>query len=195
MKKAIAFLSAVIMICGFSGVSMAYTDSRTFTTDNILSGTGIFEWSHSLPADFEIPLDIVNSSSLLITAQRAVDNNDNLYVVNFDTNLLLGYLSGNGNSEVTTSLDLKNLGLFMNGWNNGDDLLLSLSYDAQGNGNPNSYSLTMVSSVFNLDYTNVTSPLIDTPPDQFPAPEPSTVLLFGSGLIGLAGLRRRFSKN
>ena len=34
---------------------------------------------------------------------------------------------------------------------------------------------------------------IDTPPS--PIPEPATMLLFASGLVGLAGLRRRFKKS
>jgi hypothetical protein len=146
---------------------------------------GVFEWSHDLPNDFEIPYDTVNSSSLVITSRRAAEQNDILSVVNFEA---LGFLNATGNSPVTTTFDLGDLGVFTAGWVAGQPLMLSLSYN-QGTGSSN--TLTMVSSVFTLDYENIEGPGGPGPDPLTPVPEPTTMLLLGSGLIGLAAIGRR----
>jgi hypothetical protein len=183
MKKILLLLGAVMLVCGWNGVAGAtlYTDPITFSVNNVLTGTGVFSWSHNVPSDFEIPYDIVNSASLEVTSRRAADQDDIVSVINFGD---LGFLSANGNSPVTTSFDLEGLGVFSANWATGQPLDLSLSY-MQGTGSSN--TLTMVSSVFSLDYENGVAP----GPGPNPVPEPTTLLLLGTGLIGLAGLGRK----
>jgi hypothetical protein len=127
--------------------------------------------------DFQIPFDTVNSASLVITSRRAVDSND---TVSIDLKNL-GVLNATGNSPVTTTFDLETLGVFSLGWASGRPLDLSLAYNQ---GTRDNESLTMVSSVFNLDYINGVAPV----------PIPPSALLFASGLIGFVAVRRRFKK-
>lgn len=115
-----------------------------------------------------------------IKSRRAADGNDMVSVIDFGD---VGFLNATGNSPVTTTFDLEGLGVFT-AWKGGENLNLSLSYN-QGTGPSN--TLTMVSSVFNLNYENGAGP--------DPVPEPTTMLLLGSGLVGLVGFgRRKFFK-
>lgn len=155
-----------------------YSDPVTFSSNNVLSGSGTFNWSHALPSDFEVPFDTVESATLEIRARRASGENDIVSIINFGQ---LGALaSGTGNSIALTSFDVP-FGVFTAGWTAGQLLNLSLNY-SQPTGNNN--TLTMVSSTFNLGYNNLSAP-------SAAVPEPGSMALLGLGLLSFAASRRR----
>ena len=195
MGKIGMFIGAVLLAFGLQGmawaVPIAYNDTVVFPVNGVnneLTGSGTFSWSHDVTDDFSLPPDTLISANLTITSRRAADGDDLLYLVDFDPSLFLGSLDATGNSPVITSFDLEGLGVFSADWLAGQTLDLSLSY-AQGNGPSN--TLTMVSSVFTLEYDNNNNA---SHAAAIPTPEPSTVVLLGSGLVGLLYMGRRKSR-
>jgi len=185
-KTLFAGLATLVLFFGLIGTAgaISFTDYQDFhSTVLYASSTNPFTWSHAVPADFQVPYDTVTDASLAITSRRAVGDNDVVTVIDFGT---LGFLGADGNSPFTTSFDLEGIGVFT-AWNTGEQLNLSLAYSI-GAGNTNSTYLTMVSSLFTLNYNNV-----DAPVD--PVPEPVSMLLFGTGLVGVGGYLRKKFKN
>jgi hypothetical protein len=165
-----SFLSTLILAFGLSGMALAtpitYENTVTFSSNNVLQGAGTFSWSHDMPADFEVPPDVVESATLAITSKRAAGGNDFVSIIDFGN---LGALDATGNSAVLTNFNLGLLGVF-SAWALNDSLDLSLAY-TQGTGNSN--TLTMVSSKFTLIYTpgTLTTEQPVTPQAAVPEPE------------------------
>jgi hypothetical protein len=206
MRKILLLITAVMLICSFNNVASAliWTDSVNLGNSQ-LTGTGSTYWTHHLPStefdsSFDIPPDVVNSASLAIVTKRGIGDNDFVfYDVAVDINL--GSLGADGNSSYTTVLDLVDKGIFYTGsiWATDDLLNFRLDYDARGNGNSNGYFLTLVSSTFTLDYTKYVDGSDDNNNNNnnnnnngvpAPVPEPSTMVLLGSGLLGLVYVGR-----
>lgn len=181
-------LSAGLMgslLCGLAGHAQAnvvYTNTVNFTTNNTFTGSGTFNWQHAVTSDFQVPFDTVNSASLTIHSQRAVDGNDDVYVVNLSQLLNdLGALGASGNSNFTTTLAIPN-GVFTAGWASGQPLNLSLLYNQGSRSND---TLTMLSSTLMLDYNNQTAI------SSTSVPEPAPAFLMLLAMAGLMVARRR----
>ncbi|BHH81959.1 PEP-CTERM sorting domain-containing protein [Desulforhopalus sp. 52FAK] len=144
---------------------------------------------HQTPVDFEVPWDIVNSASLTISGYWIDGNNDSVAV----EGTTVGTLTAGGTYDVNwswsswswvTSNYIPSISTFdiastFSTWSTGDDFAVTLA----SNGSWGDAILQINQSTFNLDYDNQTAPV----------PEPSTMLLFGTGILGLVGYSRKRS--
>jgi hypothetical protein len=141
--------------------------SEKLVFNQYFSNTGTYSWEHNLPDDFTIPFDVVISAELKIKYED-VDHNGNIIYIE---GISQGHLDDDHSSIVFDDFS----DVFTGVWNAGSFLDVSLYHNER---------MTLKSSEFTLEYCNVDPP-------QNPVPEPGTMMLLGSGLIGLAGWGRK----
>lgn len=196
MKKLFVVLSMFLcMIFGLAHASFALSFTQTVDLNGVILAEGpvanighsdTYTYSHATPSDFQVPYDIVNSAMLTISAYWVNGNNDQVFV----ENTYVGSLNTGGSygsifsfcSWSWVSWDAPSESVFdiasaFATWETGN--LLDITIDA--NGCMFDGIIELASSTFTLDYENVAAPV----------PEPATLILLGSGLLGFAASRKR----
>ena len=194
MKKFLMFLCAIAFVLGAVGSANAvlYTETVNVGTlygaapdGKIWQGTDNYAWycwSFTTPSDFKVPFDVVNSASVSVEVGW-VDTFGNDYFFAYDLpfpgNVAFTEL---GFNTYDYELDIANF--FVSSWASEETVYCGLYIYEELPGDTWGGDIILGDSTFTLDYTNVE-----------PVPEPATMLLLGSGLIGLAGLgRKKFFK-
>lgn len=195
MKKLSVFLFGLILVLTAAGSASAlsFTDTQSL---NVALGEGPFAqylwgdsitYQHNTPSDFEVPYDIVNSASLEISGYWIDGNNDSVEVSgeivgNLVEGGSLGYSfnwsTWSWNMDDNPSVSTFDIASSFGIWTTGSPLDVTIT----ANGDWLDGQLFLSTSTFTLDYDNA---------GPAPVPEPATMLLLGTGLAGMAAVRRR----
>lgn len=198
MKKILVFLCAVMLVLGVAGMASAtvldFEDLYTTTSQPIPDGYHGFNWSSATQ------IGVVNG--LLGTGYDYGSVSGDMVAFNY-----YGYTPSNIDLVGSGAFDF-NGAWFTSAWYD-----QNVSFKGYSDGTlqytSSDYAInTTVPMWIGLDWTGIDRLVIDNTNAQWamddftynesgaPIPEPATVLLLGTGLIGLAGIgRKRFRRN
>lgn len=188
MKKTLLTgLATGLLLVGMVGTASAIPFEDEYKPDVELGkgtnpNSGIYDWAHNTPSDFEVPWDTVVSAFLTLKIDKLGDGTNYAEAITETINLGSVETWDQTGNKYTTDI-----GDVFTTWSNGDLLSVSLAWStpdtSKPNGDPVNNYIKLKESTFKLEYTNGSAPA--------PVPEPATMLLFGTGLTGLVAARRK----
>lgn len=188
------------------GSASAISFENTVNFDDVFLGEGSiasvllpteYSYTHDTPSDFEVPPDTVTSATLTISGYW-IDGNDDTVEVEATS---VGYLNAGGSYGYDCdwdwgtwtwtsiwyeepSISMFDVSTVFETWEAGASLDVTITAEgAFWDG-----VLQLSSSTFKLEYENGSDPS-----GGAHAPEPATMVLFGLGLLGVAGMSRKKS--
>jgi hypothetical protein len=171
MKKLLRFLFAVTLVLGMSasaqalGFGMAYTDNVWFNSTN-----RTYTWTFDLDAGTNISKeDTINSAFFNI---KFYDNHD-------------------WREEEYGGLTVDGKEWYINEEIGGSDSIFFANVTGLLTDHILSVEVNWISGDFGVDWTALFGTYTDNPSNAVPTPEPATILLMGTGLLGLVVYSRK----